>query len=348
MDSAPPLRMDRDGLDLQQVSVLSIDEIRAIRASNDYVERPVALDPASQVGVFYTHDERHPQMPRSQSQHQHAHLAHLSRSSTISSMSRGSAASDQRLLSGLTSSHSGLASVVRSQPKGDLKPDSLSKGLADGEDLGLHLFICERCSRCKCQECCAPRSLPSCWACGQRCLCSAENAVEYGTCLCCVKGLFYHCSADDEDNCADRPCSCAPAHACSRWSTMAVLSLCLPCLCCYPPAKLCLTMCQRGYNRATRPGCRCSNTNTVCRKISASNPAPFRKTLDKPVWHPHGTPSVIPSPHSPFRVPEDTMKHWTYWPAPSQSGLATLPARIEACWFLKKCCLFIYLFDFPG
>ncbi|KAK2826983.1 hypothetical protein Q7C36_017909 [Tachysurus vachellii] len=283
MDSAPPLRTDHDGLDLQQVSVLSLDQIRAIRASNDYVERPVTLDPTSQVGVFYTHDERHPQMPRSQSQHQHAHLAHLSRSSTISSMSRGSAASDQRLLSGLTSSHSGLASVVRSQPKGDLKPDLLSKGLADGEDLGLHQFICERCSRCKCQECCAPRSLPSCWTCGQRCLCSAENAVEYGTCLCCVKGLFYHCSGDDEDNCADRPCSCAPAHACARWSTMAVLSLCLPCLCCYPPAKLCLTMCQRGYDHAKRPGCRCSNTNTVCRKISASNPAPFRKTLDKPV-----------------------------------------------------------------
>ncbi|XP_010891780.2 protein sprouty homolog 3 [Esox lucius] len=302
MDPSPG-RMDLDGLDLQQVPVLSLDQIRSIRASNDYVERPVALDHASQSGFFYAHDNHYPithghlhqgypshaPLPRSQSQQQHAHLAHLSRSSTASSaMSRTSAASDQRLLAGLTPSHSGLVSVVRSQPKGELKPEvSLGKGLAKGEDLGLHLFICERCGRCKCQECCAPRSLPSCWACGQRCLCSAESAVEYSTCLCCVKGLFYHCSAqDDEDNCADRPCACAPAHACARWGTMGCLALCLPCLCCYPPARLCLCMCQGAHDRATRPGCRCSNTNTVCRKISASNPgnAPFRsKSLEKPV-----------------------------------------------------------------
>lgn len=294
MDPVTSYRLDPEGLDLQQVPVLSIDQIRAIRANNDYVDRPVALEPATQVGIFYAHEERRPQMSRSQS-HQHSHLAHLSRSSTVSSMSRGSATSDQRLLSGLTPSHSGLASVVRSQPKGDLKPDSLGKGLSDGEDLGLHLFICERCGHCKCQECCAPRSLPSCWTCGQRCLCSAENVLEYSTCLCCVKGLFYHCSADKEDNCADRPCSCAPAHACSRWSAMAFLALCLPCLCCYPPAKLCLTLCQRGYDRATRPGCRCSNTNTVCRKISATNHAPFRKHLEKPVWRPVQASRVAPS-----------------------------------------------------
>ncbi|XP_036380804.1 protein sprouty homolog 3 [Megalops cyprinoides] len=289
MDLAPSRRADPDGLDLQQVPVLSIDQIRAIRASNDYVERPAvppepaAAAPAAQPGLFLAHDERHAQLPRSQSHHQHAHLAHLSRSSTVSSMSRSSAASDQRLLAGLTPSHSGLLPVVRSQPKGELKPDRLGKGPAEAEDFGRHLFICERCGRCKCRECGAPRSLPSCWVCEQRCLCSAESVVENGTCLCCVKGLFYHCSADDEDNCADRPCSCGPGRACARWGTMALMSLCLPCLCCYPPAKLCLAACQRGYDRAARPGCRCSNTNTVCRKISASNPAPFPKSLEKPV-----------------------------------------------------------------
>ncbi|KAL7389552.1 hypothetical protein ABVT39_006121 [Epinephelus coioides] len=306
MDPAHSFRMELDGLDLQQVPVLSLDQIRAIRANNDYVERPVALEPASQSGFFYAHEDRYPHgvyphypqpsfhsaMPRSQSQQQHAHLSHLSRSSTISSsMSRTSATSDQRLLAGLTPSHSGLGSVVRSQPKGELKSDtSFGKGLTEDEaEMGRHLFICERCGRCKCQECCAPRRLPSCWACGQRCLCSAESAVEYGTCLCCVKGLFYHCSAqDDEDNCADRPCSCAPAHACARWGTMGLLSLCLPCLCCYPPARLCLAVCQCAHDRATRPGCRCSNTNTVCRKISASNPNPGHpslrsKALEKPL-----------------------------------------------------------------
>ncbi|KAJ7996039.1 hypothetical protein DPEC_G00232950 [Dallia pectoralis] len=302
MDPSPG-RMDLDGLDLQQVPVLSLEQIRSIRASNDYVERPVALDHTLQSGFFYAHDNHYPithghpyqgypshgPLPRSQSQQPHGHLAHLSRSSTTSSaMSRTSAASDQRLLAGLTPSHSGLVSVVRSQPKGDLKPEApLGKCLAKREDPGLHLFICERCARCKCQECCAPRSLPSCWACGQRCLCSGERVVEYGTCLCCVKGLFYHCSAqDDEDNCADRPCACTSANACARWGTMGCMALCLPCLCCYPPAKLCLCLCQRAHDRATRPGCRCSNTNTVCRKISASNAgnAPFRsKSLEKPV-----------------------------------------------------------------
>ncbi|XP_030649291.1 protein sprouty homolog 3 [Chanos chanos] len=281
MDSAPPLRMDPDVLDLPQVQVLSIEQIRSIRASNDYVERPLPAEPpVTQPGVFYIHEDRHGPLPRSQSQHQNPHPAHLSRSSTVSSMSRTSTASDQRLLGALTPSQT----VVRSQPKGELKPAPLGKGLADGEDLGLHLLICERCGKCKCQECCAPRSLPSCWACGQRCLCSPESAVEYGTCLCCVKGLFYHCAADDEDDCADRPCSCAPGRACVRWGTMSLLAVCLPCLCCYPPAKLCLALCRRGYDRHARPGCRCSNTNTVCRKISASaHPAPFRKSLEKPV-----------------------------------------------------------------
>ncbi|XP_041949203.1 protein sprouty homolog 3 [Alosa sapidissima] len=324
------LRMDGTD-DIQQV--LSIDQIRCIRANNDYVERPVALELASQSGIFYAHDDRHhqhlhhhrhhphpvqplsssapppAQIPRSQSGQQQQqqpplHRAHLSRSSTVSSsMSRGSAASDTRLLAGLTPSHSsGLASVsgsmavVSTQPKGDQGIKKASEALGkggglSGEDhLGLHLFICERCGRCKCGECVAPRVLPSCWACGQRCLCSAESAVEYGTCLCCVKGLFYHCSAeDDEDNCADRPCACTPARACARWGTMALLVPFLPCLCCYPPAKLCLALCQRGYDRATRPGCRCRNTNTVCRKISSAaaaatnQPPSFQKSLEKPV-----------------------------------------------------------------
>ncbi|XP_035288319.1 protein sprouty homolog 3 [Anguilla anguilla] len=296
MDLAPPRQTELDELDLQPVPVLSIDQIRAIRASNDYVERPLALEPGAPSGLFLAQDERHGErhserqgghIPRSQSLHYHAHLAQVSHSSTVSSLSRSSTTSDQRLLG---RSRSSLL-PVRSQPKAELKPDALGKRLAEAGRPGRrpsrhpsrHLLICERCGRCKCAECGTPRSLPSHWLCQQRCLCSAESALEGASCLCCVKGLFYHCSADDEDDCADRPCSCGPAHRCSRWAAMGALSLCLPCLCCYPPAKLCLSACQRGYDRATRPGCRCSNTNTVCRKISASNPAPFPKSLEKPV-----------------------------------------------------------------
>lgn len=268
--------------------ILSLDQIQEIRAiNNDYVERPLALDRGGpQIGFFYSHEDRvYPvhgpaALPRS-----HSQQAHLTRSSTVSSsLSRTSAASDQRLLAHLTPSHSGLGSVVRSQPKGDLKQDiSLDKGLGEDE-LGQHMFICERCGRCKCLKCRSPRDLPSCWVCNQRCLCSPESLLEYGTCLCCVKGLFYHCSAeDDEDGCADRPCSCSSTRSCSRFSAMALLSLCLPCLCCYPPSRLCLALCRYSHDRATRPGCRCTNTNTVCRKISAANPPPplRSKTMDK-------------------------------------------------------------------
>ncbi|XP_061106124.1 protein sprouty homolog 3 [Conger conger] len=284
-DLAPSRRAEPDVLDLQQVPVLSIDQIRAIRASNDYVERPLVAEPGAQTGLFFIQEERHHhgrRIPRSQSLHHQAHLAQVSQSSTVASLSRSSTASDQRLLSGPGRSASGPP-PVRSQPKPQLKPDALGKRLSEAGSLSRHLLICERCGRCKCQECGAARSLPSCWLCDQRCLCSADSALETATCLCCVKGLFYHCSADDEDNCADRPCSCGPAHRCSRWAAMALLSLCLPCLCCYPPAKLCLSACQRAYDRAARPGCRCSNSNTVCRKISANNPAPFPKSLEKPV-----------------------------------------------------------------
>lgn len=144
-------------LDLQQVPVLSLDQIRLIRANNDYVDRPVALEPASHSGFFYApdagHPHQHPQSALPRSQSQHAALPRLSRSSTLSSpMSRTSTTSDQRLLAGLTPSHSGLGPVVRGQPKGQLKPDTaFGKSLVEGEaEPGHHLFICERCARCKC------------------------------------------------------------------------------------------------------------------------------------------------------------------------------------------------------
>ncbi|XP_064422669.1 protein sprouty homolog 3 [Latimeria chalumnae] len=290
--------------DLQQVPVLPIDQIRSIRANNDYVERPQiasfsskqaqsnpsisqkyewAQDRLIQTGV--DHQDLH----RSQShQHHHHHgqhlQQHLSRSSTISSVSRSSTASDQRLLVGLTPSQSGHA-IIRTQPKGDLKPEELLKVVEQPDLHAGHLFICEQCGRCKCNDCTAPRSLPSRWICDQRCLCSPENVLDYGTCLCCIKGLFYHCSSDDEDNCADDPCSCNQGgQCCSRWAAISFFSVLMPCLCCYLPAKGCLKLCQKCYDGIKRPGCRCKNhTNTVCRKISSSSGTPFPKALDKPV-----------------------------------------------------------------
>ncbi|XP_074863980.1 protein sprouty homolog 3 [Carettochelys insculpta] len=290
--------MDPPVEDFQQV--LSIDQIRSIRANNDYVERPtvsfkqVQSSPSlSQQGhkQEWSQDclvsSAFPDLHRSQSQHHQmsALQQNLNHSSTASSLSHSTTASDQRLLSGLTPSQS-RHSLIRTQPiAGDLKPEEPLKGVVEKATLHSgHRFICEECGRCKCAHCTAARSLPSCWLCNQRCLCSAESLIDYGTCLCCVKGIFYHCSTDDEDTCADDPCSCGPGSCCARWVAMSILSLFMPCLCCYFPTLGCLKLCQRGYDSLKRPGCRCqTHTNTVCRKISSSSGTPFPKTLDKPV-----------------------------------------------------------------
>ena len=64
--------------------------------------------------------------------------------------------------------------------------------------------------------------------------------VDCCTCLCCVKALFYHCSEDDSDDChidaSIDPCSCqGPGAECAgRWGILGVLSMCMPCLLCYP------------------------------------------------------------------------------------------------------------------
>lgn len=71
----------------------------------------------------------------------------------------------------------------------------------------------------------------------------ADELIDYASCMCCVKGIFYHCTKDnfDEGQLADEPCSCAgPVSSCApRWGCLAILSLFIPCLCCYLPAVGC-------------------------------------------------------------------------------------------------------------
>lgn len=122
-----------------------------------------------------------------------------------------------------------------------------------------HLLLCERCGKCRCPECTLPRTLPSCWLCHQECLCSARSLVDGATCMCLVKGVFYHCTEDEDDegSCADEPCSCSRAHCCARWAFMAALAAVLPCLVCYLPATGLAKLGQKCYDNASRPGCRC-------------------------------------------------------------------------------------------
>ncbi|XP_077984169.1 protein sprouty homolog 1-like [Glandiceps talaboti] len=130
------------------------------------------------------------------------------------------------------------------------------------------VLMCPYCGLCKCAGCKNTRDLPETWLCNDRCLLSADTLVEYGSCLCLVKGLFYHCSTcascvandyDDDYVCSDKPCLCsAPSdnHCCARWTAMGAMSLCFPCLLCYLPGKGCVRLCRACYSTQSR-GCRC-------------------------------------------------------------------------------------------
>lgn len=96
-----------------------------------------------------------------------------------------------------------------------------------------------------------------------------EDVVDYATCMCCVKGLFYHCTKDSEDEgrIADDPCSCSgPLRSClPRWGCLAVLSIFLPCLLCYLPVA----------------GCRKAASCISCKKKKAQKKQSKSKTTEK-------------------------------------------------------------------
>ncbi|XP_060888610.1 protein sprouty homolog 2 [Labrus mixtus] len=290
---SPP---DSNGQPPHTPAVLSLDEIRITGSSNEYTEGPtvaqrspaslqrqqkndVVTSPGSRTsGLQETQEERHNNLLNLHSLTQHENTSILPREGVLRSASddtqssirtsQGSVSSGQRLLS----SPAGSSQIIRTQPsRTELKPlnnESRAVVAVPGgrrsKYQGVHSNRCGDCGRCLCAEC--RWVLPYCWMCGRRCMCSLQNAVEYGTCVCCVKGLFYHCSSDDEDTCTDKPFSCTQQHCCARWTAASFLALLLPCLLCYLPAKGCLAVCQMCYARASRPGCRCQNPNRIHRE----------------------------------------------------------------------------------
>ena len=76
-------------------------------------------------------------------------------------------------------------------------------------------IICVVCGRCRCAACASPAPLPSHWLCNNSCHCSAQNAVDSLSCMCCVKAAFYHCGerldqdSDKEEDWVESPCSCS-------------------------------------------------------------------------------------------------------------------------------------------
>ncbi|XP_033158152.1 protein sprouty [Drosophila mauritiana] len=134
-----------------------------------------------------------------------------------------------------------------------------------GDPSLLNPIVCPRCGRCRCEQCQSPRPLPQTWVCNKTCLCSAESVIDYASCLCCAKALFYHCARDndldcDDGNgtpCVDNPCSCGPYKRTQRWGWLGALSIFLPCLWFYWPMRGCMKLCEKCYGRFAGRGCRC-------------------------------------------------------------------------------------------
>ncbi|XP_053664326.1 protein sprouty [Anopheles marshallii] len=183
--------------------------------------------------------------------------------------------------------HHGRAAIAT---VGGVSPGALGTAGVNGADglIGIGSITCPRCRRCRCEECQKPRPLPSHWLCDKSCLCSAETIIDYASCLCCVKALYYHCSKEHEFerevvgpdgtietetvSCADDPCSCVPHKRTTRWGCLGALSVALPCLWCYWPMRGCVAICARCYAKHSRHGCRC--TQHPAAPGGASNSAP--------------------------------------------------------------------------
>ncbi|XP_055386802.1 sprouty-related, EVH1 domain-containing protein 1 [Condylostylus longicornis] len=56
----------------------------------------------------------------------------------------------------------------------------------------------------------------------------------------CARCMLYHCMSDSEGETPQHPCECVNENGCTkRWVGLALLSLIVPCLWCYPPLKTC-------------------------------------------------------------------------------------------------------------
>ncbi|XP_060067656.1 protein sprouty homolog 2-like [Ylistrum balloti] len=156
-----------------------------------------------------------------------------------------------------------LNTVISTQPPVSISPPLKKDPLIEEDDGSI---ICRKCGKCRCGACTGQRELPSRWLFGDKCEISEDTVVETCTCFCCVKGVFYHCGKDEQDSdyvCDTDPCAlCSKPHCCERWTCMALMSLCLPCLCLYWPAKGVLKACTVCYNKCRKKGCQCSSKAT--------------------------------------------------------------------------------------
>ena len=120
------------------------------------------------------------------------------------------------------------------------------------------LTVCRRCGKCRCAECArSDDTVPCCGAAAADC--NVQMTVDVCSCMCCIRPVFYHCLKDEnggEEDCSDEPCACCDRPQCAlRWTIMAMLLPCLPCLCLYLPLQCVLGVCRSACGGRS---CRCA------------------------------------------------------------------------------------------
>uniref|UniRef100_H2XKK1 Protein sprouty homolog 2 n=1 Tax=Ciona intestinalis TaxID=7719 RepID=H2XKK1_CIOIN len=153
--------------------------------------------------------------------------------------------------------------IGHSQPRRQLRGNP-----ADGNGNNKLGEVCPRCKNCpRCRESGngepeTPRGSRHCWMCNRRCACTVHDCVEVATCVYCVRAGLYHCTNyDDNEDLADKPCSCRGSDCCLRWTALSVLSIFLPCLLCYPIAMGCSRACKAC---SPKQGCKCKDSYSMC------------------------------------------------------------------------------------
>ena len=162
-------------------------------------------------------------------------------------------------------------------------------------------IFCQNCGKCKCEACCRPRKLPQKWLCQGTFLCSKNTVVDTLSCMCCVKGLIYHCTKDmEDDECeaaseaassadiADQPCSCQGPHVKAKWAVMTMLLPVLPCLLTYPLLGACAQCTEHVYAQVTASGCQCqkaipASNATAAVSTAASVVSSNNESLSRPM-----------------------------------------------------------------
>ncbi|XP_076385495.1 sprouty signaling antagonist, partial [Megachile rotundata] len=246
------------------------------RTINEYVEAPFKHCANHQerrfdedkrgVGDCPKIDRRHRQKGAADAAVAATHRLHASRAQAFRALN----ASATNAAASANSVNVSTTNAVTKQPVSFTKEPANSLASRTYDPAGLSI-MCNFCGRCRCESCREPPPLPSKWLCDNKCFCSADTILDYASCLCCVKGLFYHCTDGSSANgidgeaagsCADEPCSCTGNKRASRWACLGALTLVMPCLLCYWPFKGCVALCELCYARHAAQGCRC-NPNTL-------------------------------------------------------------------------------------